>query len=95
MFSPNFWDGQKGIGNKHYFFMLEGCTNTDTPRGFFNEFLNQDLMEHKRVFEVLGNKMSVKESDNQLSGLGFSSTKRDSIIVKVEGSFNRTLKVNF
>ena len=95
MFSPNYWDDQKGIGNKHYFFMLENCENDGTPRGFFNEFLNQDLMEHKRVFEILGNKMKVKESPNQLSGIGFSSTKRDSMIVQVEGTFKRTLKINF
>ncbi len=95
MFSPNYWDMQKGIDNKHYFFFLEGCENEVSPRGFFNEFLNNDLMEHKRVFEALGSKMRVEPSDNQLSGLGFSSTQRNSIIAKVEGSFARTIKINF
>lgn len=95
MFSPNYWDGQKGIGNKHYFFMLEGCKNSDQPRGFFNEFLKDELSEHRKVFEILGSKMKVEDSDNQLSGLGFSSTQRNSIIAKIDGNFKRTLKINF
>jgi hypothetical protein len=95
MFSPNYWDEQLGIGNKHYFFMLHKCINTTCPNGFFNEFLPESLMKHKRVFEALGGKMKVVESDNQLSGLGFSSTQRNSLICKVEGKVTRTLKVTF
>jgi hypothetical protein len=95
MYSPNYWDGQKGVGHKHYFFMLNGCKNEDRPNGFFNEFLKEDFQPHKRVFEALGSKMRVEQSDNQLSGLGFSSTKRNSVVCKVEGSFTRTIKVNF
>jgi hypothetical protein len=94
MLSPNFWDGQKGIGNKHYFFILENCKNTSNPRGFFNEFLKEELMVHKRVFEVLGSKMRVEPSDNQLSGLGFSTTQKNSFITKITGNFTRMLKVN-
>ena len=95
MFSPNYWDDQKGIGHKHYFFMINDCKNDETPNGFFNEFLKQDLMEHKRVFEALGSKMKVEDSDNQLSGLGFSSTKRNTLVCKVEGHINRTIKLLF
>lgn len=95
MYSPNYWDEQQGIGNKHYIFMLKGCINDTTPNGFFNEYLRQDFMEHKRVFEALGSKMKVQESDNQLSGLGFSSTQRNEIICKVEGSFTRVIKIKF
>ncbi len=94
MYSPNCWDG-KQIGNRHFFFMIDGAKNEDTPRGFFNEFLREDLNKHKRVFEALGGKMKVAPSDKQLSGLGFSSTKKDSVIVKVTGSFERLLKINF
>ena len=93
MFSPNYWDGQDGIGHKHYFFMIDGCKNPDNPNGFFNEFLREDLMKYKRVFEALGSKMRVEYSDNQLSGLGFSSTKRNSLICKVEGNISRTIKL--
>lgn len=94
MLSPNYWDGQ-GIGNKHYFFIIEGCKNPESVRGFYNEFLKDDLMSQKRVFEVLGSKMKIDYSDNQLSGLGFSSTIRNSIICRVKGATERILKINF
>lgn len=95
MMSPNYWDEQSGIGNKHYFFMLKNCKNENKPNGFFNEFLKEDLLEHKRVFEALGSKMYVKDNSNQLSGLGFSVTQRNSIIVKIDGHLTRMLKINF
>lgn len=95
MHSPNYWDEQQGIGNKHYFFMLKGCENDSAPNGFFNEFLNNSLLEHKRVFEALGGKMKVQDSEDQLSGLGFSSTKRNSVVLKLEGAINRMVKVVF
>jgi len=94
MLSPNYWD-DKGIGNKHYFFMLDKCINDTNPNGFFNEFLKEELMVHKKVFEALGSEMRVADSDNQLSGVGFSSTQRNEIVCKVEGSFTRTIKIIF
>jgi len=95
MFSPNYWDHQSGIGHKHHFFILKDCKNDTLPNGFFNEFLKESLLEHKRVFEALGSKMRVEPSDDQLSGLGFSSTKRNSVICKLEGNFTRTIKLIF
>jgi len=97
MYSPNYWNEQSvnGSGHKHYFFILNGCKNEDRPNGFFNEFLKEDLLTHKRVFEALGSKMRVESSEDQLSGLGFSSTKRNSMICKLEGNFTRTIKVTF
>jgi hypothetical protein len=92
MLSPNHWDSK--TGNEHLFFILNGAKNDEPTRGFFNEFLPDNLLVHKRVFEALGSKMKVEYSDNQLSGLGFSSTQRNHLIVKVEGKFKRTVKIN-
>ena len=89
--SPNYWGKQ--IGNKHYMFMLKGCINPDRPNGFFNEYLNNDLYEHRNVFEALGSKMKVDDCNTQLSGLGFSSTKHNDIIVRVKGSIDRVFKL--
>lgn len=94
MNSPNYWDGNE-TGNKHYFFMLQDCKIPGQVRGFYNEFLNNELMPHRKVFEMLSSKMKVEESDQQLTGIGFSSTIKNSILCKVTGSFSRTIKLIF
>jgi len=94
MLSPNHWD-DKAVGNKHYFFMLRGCVNDEPTRGFYNEFLKSELDGHRKVFEIVGSKMKTEKSNDQLSGLGFSSTQRNSVTVRVKGSFSRLVKINF
>lgn len=91
--SPNYWDD--AVGNKHYMFMLDGCANDGSARGFFNEFLRADLNEHRKVIEMVGSKLKVAKDERQLSGLGFSSTQRNDILCRVTGAFNRTIKITF
>jgi len=94
-YSPNCWNEQKEIGHKHYMFFLQNCINPEMPNSFYNEFLNQKLNEHRKVMEALGSKLRIENSENQLSGLGFSSTKRNELIIQAEGNTKRILKVKF
>jgi hypothetical protein len=82
MYSPNHFDDNE-VGNRHYFFMLKGCVNDQPTRGIYNEFLRADLQPHRKVFEVLGDRTKCEPSPDQLSGLGFSSTVRSSVVAKV------------
>lgn len=95
MLSPNHWDDNV-TGNKHWFFILEGCANPDGTRGIYNEFLRGNLEKHRKVFEVLGSKTRCSPSSEQLSGLGFSSTRGDEVTIRVTGTkINKTYKVKF
>jgi len=85
MLSPNHWDGQ-AVGNKHWFFMLHGLKNPDACRGIYNEFLRGSLDPHRKVFEVLGARTKCPPADDQLSGVGFSSTRGDRATVVVDAS---------
>ena len=84
MLSPNHWNGQE-IGNKHYMFILDGAKNPDTTRGYYNEFLSKDLHNERKAFDFIADKMQVEPDDEQLCGLGFSSTLRAELNVKVDG----------
>jgi hypothetical protein len=92
--SPNFWNDQAN-GHEHVFFMLKGCANEEGTRGFYNEYLREELTPHRKVFEVVSAQMKVAANDNQLSGLGFSVVKRNEILLRVKGSINRVLNVKF
>jgi hypothetical protein len=90
--SPNYW-GTKNVGNKHYFFMLDGCAADVPLRSFHNEYLNGDLLNHRKVTEVLADTTKLEPTANQLAGLGFNATVKDELIVKLTGTHKRTIKI--
>lgn len=95
MLSPNHWEGSN-VGNKHYMFFIDKCVNDDANiRGFFNENLTPELEKHRKTMEIVGSKLTVADSPDELSGLGFSSTVRNNLVVRVKGATTRTLKLIF
>lgn len=95
MLSPNHW-GDQAKGNKHHIFILRGCRNPDPTRGFYTEFLRPEMVPHRKVFEVLASEMQCQPSDDQLSGVGFSSTRKDVVTLRVTSDDStRTYKVQF
>lgn len=93
MLSPNHWGAN--TGNKHFMFFLDRCVSDEETRPFFNEFLKEEFNENRKVFEIMGSKMKVQPNDNQLSGVGFSETQKNHLLVRVDGTFKRVLKINF
>jgi hypothetical protein len=86
MKSPNHWEGNEGnTGALHWIFMLENCINPDATRGIYNEFLKPELDKHRKVFEILGTKTKCPPATEQVSGLGFTAARNDSVLVKVSG----------
>ena len=92
--SPNYWGNNKS-GNKHYFFMLDGAKTDKSLRSFHSEYLNSDLKEARKTLERFGSVNLLSPENDQLAGVGFNSTVRDNVIVRLKGSKNRLLKVLF
>lgn len=88
LLSPNCWSGPP-TGNRHMFFVVAGCRAPGPVRGMYNEFLRPDLEKHRRVFELLGDRMRCPPSDDQLSGVGFSAGRGDWVSVVVTGPDGR------
>lgn len=96
MTSPNHWDGAGKVGAKHWFFVLRDCRNPNPARGIYNEFLRSDLDPHRKVFEVLATKTKCEPADDQLSGIGFTAARGQTLIVKVStGDSTRAYNVTF
>jgi hypothetical protein len=72
-------------------FALQGCRNPGETRGIYNEFLRGDLEKHRKVFEVLGAKTKCPASYEQVSGVGFTAARGDSVTVVVDGKRVYTL----
>lgn len=92
--SPNHW-GDNKVGNKHYMFMLEGCKSPVSIRSFHNENLLPELASHRRVLEVLGTTNMIEPAAKQLSGLGYNATVREELVVKLQGTHKRIIKIKF
>lgn len=89
--SPNYWNG--AVGNEHIFFIIPGAVNSEMPNAFYNEFLDERLSKYKRFMAALGGRLKVSDSEHQLSGIGFSKTIHNSVIVRVNG--RKVINVTF
>lgn len=92
--SPNYW-GDNTIGQKHYFFFLNGCHSDVPMRSFHIENLNGELLSGRKVLEVVSATRLLEPTDKQLAGLGFTSDSKETLIVKVQGTFKRTIRIKF
>lgn len=90
LYSPNHW-GSNAVGAKHLFFMLKGCVNPGSARGIFNEYLRPELTPHGKVFEVLASRSKCPPADEQVSGVGFTAARGDTVTVVVDGKRAYTL----
>lgn len=82
MWSPNYW-GRNKIGNQHLMVMLEGARVNEALRPFSNEYLHSDLYSHRRVFEILSERLKVQPVEQQFTGVGFSVTQNKTFFAKV------------
>ena len=88
MLSPNYWTTE--VGNKHVFFTTKDFEVEKDVRGFFNEYLDNDLNEHRKVFEILGNRTKISDNkENALRGYGFSTTMDNQLIVRATTASGR------
>lgn len=93
--SPNCWGGNIS-GMSHLFFILKDCWNSESCRGFYNEFLHPESNEDRKVLEILGARARTEDgTPTQLSGLGFSDGSKEELTVRVSGAMQRIVKVVF
>lgn len=86
--SPNYWS-DRPVGNKHYFFMIEGCYPSEPVRTFHNEFLNSDLYEHRKTLDILADITMIQPDKSALSGIGFNSTVSNNVTLRVTDFNNK------
>lgn len=89
--SPNYWDGLQ-IGNKHHFFIVPAAKALEPVLPFFNEYLSNEVLVHKRFVEVLSNKIRVTPDKDQVSGFGFSETQDFELILKTDSQIIKVKK---
>lgn len=90
--SPNFWDNNSS-GNKHYIFQTKDFEIDQPVRGFFNEYLEPSLKEHRKVFEIMGQKTKISDNmESAVRGYGFSVDSGKEFVVRLNG--NKLYKVS-
>lgn len=84
MSSPNYW-GQNKVGNEQLFFIIDEAKAEGELRPFYNEQLKSELLDGglKRAFEALASNIPVDKAGDQVSGLGYSVSTRDTVTLKV------------
>ena len=75
--------------------MLDGAKSPVPLRSFHNENLRSDLLQHRKVMDILGDTLKVESVDGQLSGVGFNATVRDEVVLRVKGDADKLIKVKF
>jgi len=73
--------------------MLQDCKSDKAMRTYHIDQLNSELLSERRALELLGQYMTIEPAEKQLAGLGFNSTVKGEVIVKVKGSHQRVLKI--
>lgn len=80
--SPNYWGTDKG--NKHIIFETNDFAIEEPVRGFFNEYLDPSLTEHRKVFEIMGNKLKIDTGyESAARGYGYSTTSESEAILRI------------
>lgn len=89
--SPNLWNAvpaELASINKHVFFLLEGCrdNNEGVGRGFFSEFLINDLKPIRSTLEAYSAQAMLLPApdDNPACGLGMSDNSPWNLTVRVQ-----------
>lgn len=87
--SPNYW--QDNCGNKHLFLFIKDLRNNEPVKAIFNEYINPEYIKgkNKKVFGYIGGNLMVAPTEDQLAGLGFSTTIRNSFICAITTKENK------
>ena len=70
-----------------------GYSDGFTKERCLGKFFTSDVSAVSR--EALGSRMKVEDTPDQLSGVGFSLTQRNDIVVRVKGNTERVVKIKF
>ena len=84
LLSPNYW-ATTGKGNKHLFFLRKGeQIDISQVRPYNIEQLRPELQKHRKVLQLLSNKIQINGKP-QLVGYGMSFSKKRKILVTMDG----------